>query len=69
MPDLSPAAISAAAEAEGYAGSTAIVAGTVIAVLARGVVAIAPVVGPVVTVVPVVMAVPMPMTVARTDIG
>ena len=64
-----PAAMSAAAEAEGYAGSTAIVAGTVIAILARGVVAIAPVVGSVVTVVPVVMAVPMPMTVARTDIG
>ena len=63
-----PAAMSAAAEAEGYAGSTTIVAGTVIAVLARGMVAIAPVVGPVVTVVPVVMAVPMPM-VARTDIG
>ena len=71
---LLPAAISAAAEAEGYAGATAIVAGTaVIAVRARRVVAIAVVVRPVMMVAPVAMVVmiaaPMTMAVARTDVS
>ncbi len=71
---LLPAAIAAAAEAEGYAGATAIVAGTaVIAVRAWRVVAIAVVVWPVVMVAPVAMVVmiaaPMTMAVARTDVS
>src|SRR6185369_10515051 len=72
-----PAAIAAAAEAEGDAGAAAVIArtvaaivtGTVIAVPARRIVVVAAVVRPVVTVAPVVMAMPpMPMAVLRADI-
>ena len=57
-----PAAICAAAEAEGYAGAAAIIArsATIVAVRARGVVAIAVGVRPVMAVAPVVMAVVKP---------
>src|SRR6185436_14531059 len=70
-----PAAISTAAEAEGYAGAAAIIAGSaaVVAVRARRVVAIAVVIRPVMTVAPVamvmVMATPMPVAMARADVG
>ena len=66
----SPAAISATAEAEGYAGAAAIIAGSaaVVAVRARGVVAVAVVIRPVMTVAPVamvmVMTTPMPVAMA-----
>lgn len=76
LPDLLPAAISAAAEAEGYTGAAAIIAGSaVVAVRARSVVAVAVVVRPVMTVAPVavVMTSPMPMAtpvpVLRADVG
>ena len=70
-----PAAVAAAAEAEGDAGAAAVIArSAVIAVRTRGVVAVAIVMRPVMTVAPVAMVVvvmssPMPMTLARTDVG
>src|SRR5262245_946932 len=66
-------AVATGAEAEGYAGAATVIAGTVIAVGARGVVVVAAIVRPVMTVVPVamapiVMAVPMAMAVLRADV-
>ena len=57
-----PAATAAAAEAEGYTRSAAVVAvRTRVSVRARGVIVMAPVVRPVMAVVPVVMTTPMIM--------